>query len=173
MRQTKSLLSLSVYLLRETFAGCRQSLLGDGPSRRYLCNPCMGAWTSYAAAPLWCSYPFLPKGHRPHPSSDGFGALNSHRNATSTAIALSGLQSFLDVLAPILASTPDCTHRCGSMSAERPGRLRHAVPMRLPNIGCGVVTCLNRAIGTAGLSPAGLQPCRLLPESYDSIESLF
>ncbi len=22
-----------------------QSLLGDGPSRRYLCNPCIGAWT--------------------------------------------------------------------------------------------------------------------------------
>ena len=27
------------------FAGCRQSLLGDGPSQHYLCNPCEVAWT--------------------------------------------------------------------------------------------------------------------------------
>ena len=27
------------------FAGCRQSLLVGGPSRRYLCNPSIGAWT--------------------------------------------------------------------------------------------------------------------------------
>jgi len=27
------------------FAGCCEPLLGDGPSRHYLCNPCVGAWT--------------------------------------------------------------------------------------------------------------------------------
>jgi hypothetical protein len=27
------------------FAGCRQSLLGHGPSQHYLCNPCEVAWT--------------------------------------------------------------------------------------------------------------------------------
>ena len=32
-------------LVRRVLAGCRQSLLGDGPSRHYLCNPCVGAWT--------------------------------------------------------------------------------------------------------------------------------
>jgi len=26
------------------FAGCRRPLLDDGPSRRYHCDPCMGAW---------------------------------------------------------------------------------------------------------------------------------
>ena len=36
---------LQLSLIRRVFAGCRQSLLGDGPSRRYLRNPCMGAWT--------------------------------------------------------------------------------------------------------------------------------
>ena len=30
---------------RSVFAGCRQSLLGDGPSRCYLRSPCSGAWT--------------------------------------------------------------------------------------------------------------------------------
>ncbi len=31
--------------MQQVFAGCRQSLLGDGPSRHYLSNPCVGAWT--------------------------------------------------------------------------------------------------------------------------------
>jgi hypothetical protein len=30
---------------RRVFAGCRQPLLRDGPSRRYLCDPCAGART--------------------------------------------------------------------------------------------------------------------------------
>ncbi len=32
-------------LARGVFAGCRQSLLGDGPSRHYLRDPCVGART--------------------------------------------------------------------------------------------------------------------------------
>jgi hypothetical protein len=31
--------------IQRVFAGCCQALLGDGPSRRYLCNPYIGAWT--------------------------------------------------------------------------------------------------------------------------------
>ena len=45
MRQTKSLPTPWWSLVRRVLAGCRQSLLGDGPSRHYLCNPCGGAWT--------------------------------------------------------------------------------------------------------------------------------
>jgi len=45
MRQTQSLSPTSVPLLRRVFAGCGPSLLGEGPSRRYLCNPCKGVWT--------------------------------------------------------------------------------------------------------------------------------
>ena len=44
MRQTKILLSTSVPLFRQVFAGCCEPLLEDGPSRRYLCDPCIGAW---------------------------------------------------------------------------------------------------------------------------------
>jgi hypothetical protein len=33
------------------------------------------------------------------------------------------------------------------------------------HMSCGIATYLNRAIDMAGLSPAGLQPCRLLPRS--------
>ena len=42
MRQTKTLLLI---FIRQVFAGCCQSLLGVDLSRRYLCNPCIGAWT--------------------------------------------------------------------------------------------------------------------------------
>jgi len=45
---------------------------------------------------------------------------------------------------------------------ERPGRLHHASPGWLHIPRCGIATCLNRATGTTGLSPAGLRPCRLL-----------
>jgi hypothetical protein len=36
---------LGSLLVRAVFAGCCQPLLGDGPSRRYLCDPCAGART--------------------------------------------------------------------------------------------------------------------------------
>ena len=44
MCPTQSLSSTSVPLIRRVFAGCRPSLLGEGRSRRYLCNPCRGVW---------------------------------------------------------------------------------------------------------------------------------
>ena len=48
-----------------------------------------------------------------------------------------------------------CAHRAAGPFTPRNG---HAVT----RMNCGIATCLNRAIGTAGLSPAGLQPCRPL-----------
>ncbi len=44
----------------------------------------------------------------------------------------------------------------------RPGRLHRAEPGWLPAPGSGIATCPSRAIGMAGLSPAEMQPCRLL-----------
>ncbi len=51
-----------------------------------------------------------------------------------------------------LARPAGCTHRRGSMSTGRLGRLHDAMNMRLPNMNRGVTRCLNRATGTAGLS---------------------
>jgi hypothetical protein len=42
---------LQLSLIRRVFAGCCQSLLGDGPSRHYPCNPCVGAWTPTPQCP--------------------------------------------------------------------------------------------------------------------------
>ena len=36
---------LQPQLGQQVLAGCRRPLLGNGPSRRYLCNPYMVAWT--------------------------------------------------------------------------------------------------------------------------------
>ena len=78
-----------VDLVRQVFAGCSEPLLEGGPSRRYLCNPCLGARTPTPQRPFG-AYPFLPKGHRPHPTVEGFGTLNDRRNATSTTISFRG-----------------------------------------------------------------------------------
>jgi len=51
MRQTKSLPTPWSSLVRWVFAACCQSLLGNGPSRHYLCNPCIGAWIHTPSCP--------------------------------------------------------------------------------------------------------------------------
>jgi len=52
---------LRLTLIRRIFAGCRQSLLGDGLSRNYLCNPCVGAWTPTPQCSPGALTRFFPK----------------------------------------------------------------------------------------------------------------
>jgi len=54
---------LRLSLLRWVFAGCCQSLLDDGPSRRYLHNPCIGAWTPTPQRPSGALARFFPEGN--------------------------------------------------------------------------------------------------------------
>jgi hypothetical protein len=122
-----------------------------------------GCSDPYPAALLGCTRPLLRRGHRPHPRIDGFGARNSPHMAASVGTSISRLQSFDHLRAPTLARPPDCSHRSGTLAAGRPGRSHHASPGRLPGPRCGVATRPTRTIGTAGLSPAGSRPCRLLP----------
>ena len=61
MRQTKSLVTPRVFLC-PVFAGCYESLLVDGPSRRYLLHPCTGAWTLTPRLPFGAFSRFFPKG---------------------------------------------------------------------------------------------------------------
>ena len=60
MRQTKILLTDFVYLIRKVFAGCCQPLLEVGPSRRYLCDLCIGAWTRTPPRSIGASVRFFP-----------------------------------------------------------------------------------------------------------------
>ena len=61
MRQTESLPTSWFSLVRWVFAGCRQSLLGNGPSRHYLHNPCIGARTLTPWRPFGAPARFFPK----------------------------------------------------------------------------------------------------------------
>ena len=107
----KSSPRLRLSLLRLVFTGCHQSLLDDGPSRRYLCNLYMGAWTLTPRCFFGAFTRFFPKNigltlglrRSAHPDCPCKATLTRH--------AFSGLQSFLYVQAPILARPPGCTHR--------------------------------------------------------------
>jgi len=122
-----------------------------------------GCSDPYPAALPGCTHPLLHRGRRSHPRIDGFDARISPHMAASMGTSISRLQSFDHLRAPALARPPGCSHRSGKLTARRPGRSHHASPGRLPGPGCGVATCSTRTISMAGLSPAGSQPCRLLP----------
>jgi hypothetical protein len=122
---------LRLSLFQMVFAGCRQSLLTDGPSRRYLCNLCIGAWTLTPRCLFGAFTRFFPKSigltldlkRSAHPDSPC--------NATSTRHSISGLQSFHNVQAPILARPPPRLHPPLKQTSGRPGRLHHAMDRRL------------------------------------------
>jgi hypothetical protein len=54
-------LDLRLSLLPRVFAGCCKPLLGTGPSRHYLCNPCVGAWTPTPRCPSGAQSRFFPE----------------------------------------------------------------------------------------------------------------
>ena len=155
-------------LFHRVFAGCRQSLLVDGPSRRYLCNPYMGAWTLTPQCFFGALTRFFPK---------NFGlTLDLRRSAHHTASAMQLQQSTLfRGCSHFVMFRPPClldpqvapTAEAHSLRAARPftPRNEHVVT----HMSCGIATCLNRAIDMAGLSPAGLQPCRPLPRSRRAV----
>jgi hypothetical protein len=119
-------------LIRGVFAGCCQSLLGNGPSRRYLCNPCIGAWTLTPGCLSGASVRFFPESDSLTSVAPSSAHPTNRRNATSTTTLISGRQSFRYVQAPMLASPPGCTYRARTTPYGQPGRLRHAMDWKLP-----------------------------------------
>ena len=114
----------------------------------------------YPAVFLRCSYPFLHGRHRPHVTGNTFGTQEIPYHATSIGSVFRGCSHSIIFRLPHslgLQVAPTA-----ALTTGRPGLLHHACPGWLPIPGCGIATCPIWAIGTAGLSPAGLQPCRLL-----------
>jgi hypothetical protein len=106
--------------MKTVFAGCCQPLLVIGPSRHYLRNPCVGAWTH---TPL-CS--FVARTHY-FTKDDGLTSRetrSAHRRLPIMRLqqgtGLTGLQSFDYLQAPTLARPPDRTHRSIDYWAARP-----------------------------------------------------
>ena len=152
---------LGFRLVHAVFAGCCQPLLGDGPSRRYLCDPCVGARTHTpphsSAACVRCLTEDAGLTPRETGSTRGFTPTRQLRwgavyRGCSHSFTFGLLRSLDLQIAPTAAPK----------GAEPPGLSHHAEPGRLPDPGSGVASCPTRTTDTAGLSPAGSQPCRLL-----------
>ncbi len=99
-------------LVRWVFAGCRQSLLGQGPSRPYLCNLSLDAWPP---TPVSSVVRLLVSSHRTSafpPLGQGRLHTNTIRTATSVRYAFSRLQAFSNVHASRFARHPGRSYRC-------------------------------------------------------------
>ena len=118
----------------------------------------------YPVTPLQCACSLLPAGQRPHLRRDRFGVHKNNRcNATSTANASRGCSHSITFRLPHLLD-PQVVPTAGNTSrAAGPFTPRNGLGVTPKNR--GIATCLNRAIGTTGLSPARLRPCRPLPRS--------
>jgi len=75
------------------FAGCCQPLLGVGPSRHYLCNPCAGAWTPTPQCPPGAFARFFPEGNGLTLDVRRSAHQNYPCNATSTGKSSRGCSS--------------------------------------------------------------------------------
>jgi len=132
MRRTKTLPLTSLYHLQRIFAGCCQPLLGDGPSRRYLCDPCIGAWTltpgclsglsSVSPQRVTASPPLHRVRLIRHTA-----AMKLQRRPYFEAAVIPLFQAHM------LASLPGCTYRADSSAYGQPGPLRHAMDWKLPS----------------------------------------
>ena len=112
---------------RPVLAGCRQSLLGDGPSRCYLCNPCSGAWTHTPLRLSGASVRFFPESFGLTPQRRVPTRQYSSRYATLTAQRFRGCCHSLMFRLPCLLRPPDCAHRRDSTF---PGQLGPLTPRR-------------------------------------------
>ena len=150
-------------LLRRVHAGCSEPLLHDGPSRHYLCDPCMGAWVRtpprLSGALVRC-FPLsigLPLGSRGS-ARETFPQRSSTRGAYFEAATI-----------PLCSGSHAClAHRLlrpsGPRSLRPPGRIHRASPLPLPVRGSGIATCPNRTTDKAGLlrNPRSHPPDRSL-----------
>ena len=85
---------LQLSLFRWVFAGCRQPLLTDGPSRRYLCNLCIGAWTLTPRCFFGAFTRFFPKNIGLTLGLRRFGTSGLPLQSNFNKARIFGLQSF-------------------------------------------------------------------------------
>ena len=93
------------------FAGCHQSLLDAGPSRRYLCMSFLGCLAPYPGVSPGAFARFFPEDSGLPPGLTGSALPQFTRTATSARKPISGLQTFLDVQASKFARHPGRSDR--------------------------------------------------------------
>jgi hypothetical protein len=148
---------------RWVFAGCRQSLLGDGPSRRYLRKSFPRCLDPYPGAPHGASARFFPGGIGLPRVANG-SAMRNDRATTSARNRFRGYShSFifrpLDLLATQVVPT------AAPLGAGQPWLLRPRISQVVTSLRSGYASRLNRAIDGARTSTSpDLRPCRPLPQ---------
>jgi hypothetical protein len=148
-------------LVRGVLAGCYQSLLLAGPSRRYLRHSFLRCLALNPDGPTECTCLFLPRCHRPSPDPSwvGFPFLPRTRFFCGEVSRLSSDISY--VQASEFACLPDRSHRC---------KFRRGPRLLLPGGTCFVASArtgyairLIQAIdGERTFTFPDLRSCRLL-----------
>ncbi len=95
---------LRLSLFRQVFAGCCQPLLGDGLSRRYLCESFSGCLDPYPGGSSGAFTRFFPEDIGLHQLGSG-SALNDTRTATSVRKGFRGCSHSLMFRPPDLLAT--------------------------------------------------------------------
>jgi hypothetical protein len=149
---------------RQVFAGCCEPLLEDGPSRHSLCNPCAGAWTPTPQCSPGALARFLPGDNGR--TSDVIGSAHQ----TLPAMQLQQGKVFRGCSHSVMFRLPRSLDSQVAPTAvplsELGGRAvytTHSSVGYLPrDVASLRIRHESRLSGnTAGLSPAGSQPCRL------------
>ena len=102
---------LDFRLVRWVFAGCHQSLLEDGPSRRYLCMSFRGCLAPYPGVSPGALSRFFPEDSGLPPGLTGSALRNLSVQRLPYGKPFSGLQAFLDVQASKFARHPSRSDR--------------------------------------------------------------
>ena len=166
MRQTKTLLPPSASAWSAGLCRLLQAPAGRWPFPALSLQSLHGCLDPYPAASPRCICPFLPGEHRPHVRSETFGTpiFFSHI-ATSVGHAFRGCSHSV-MFRPPCSLDPQVAPTAKNNLLRAAGPFTPRIEYVVAHINCGIATCLNRAIGMAGLSPAGLQPCRLPPDPF-------
>ena len=100
-----------ILLIKKVFAGCCLPLLEVGPSRHYLCNPCVGDWIPTPPCYSGALTRFFPKDIGLTLRETRLAHESTPAIATSAGSLISGLQSFDHLQSPTLTWPPDRSHR--------------------------------------------------------------
>ena len=111
MRQAKTLSPASLVTIPVSLRRLLSAPAGRWPFPTLSPQSLHGCLDPYPVVPFRCTYPFLPGKPRPRHRREKLGTLNEPCNATSTGDPISGVQSFANVQASMLARPPSCTHR--------------------------------------------------------------
>ena len=153
---------LQLSLLRRVFAGCCQSLLGDGPSRRYLRKSISGCLDPYPGGFLWCIYPLLPIETSAYSVRDGSAFPQYPVQRLRYGLSFRSCSHSFMFRPPDLFTTQAAPTAVTSRLGSR-GFLHPSISRFVTSPCPGYASRPNRAIDDRGLSP--LKTCGLVGRS--------